>query len=225
MPRRAAVASRRRAQRRVVGLRQVGEARAEPLVVGPLERVVAEQVQVVLDPHQVARLVLGVDAARGVGEEEQPRPQERQHPRAEGHVGGAPPLVAVHAPLQRGHRERPLRRGEVPHHQPPGVALHPRDGELGDAGVGDGHRALEAGGEAAQARAEHHPRARGGVGAPPDAGHGVREAVVQGGAGHEALYRRSVSPVPLRGRGNACFPRVNRKAASPGRRLRARSRT
>ena len=58
--------ARERPQRRVVRRGHVGKARAEPIVVRPDERIVAEQVDVVGDQHQVAGRPVRIHSAAGV---------------------------------------------------------------------------------------------------------------------------------------------------------------
>ena len=64
---------------RIVGRRHVGEPRAEPVVVDAHQRVVAHEVDVVVDDHHVAGAVVRVHAADGLRDDEQLRAEPLHH--------------------------------------------------------------------------------------------------------------------------------------------------
>ena len=95
----------------VVGLDHVGEPGAEAVVVGADQRVDAQQVDVVLDDHQIALGVLRVQPAAGVGDDQQLAAQLLHHPDRERHLGGRVAFVEVEPAFHRDHRAaRPARR-------------------------------------------------------------------------------------------------------------------
>ena len=85
----------------VVGLAHVGEARAEAVVVDADQRVVAQQVDVVVDQHDVAALVVRVHAAAGVADDEQLRAQGLHHAHGQRDLLERIALVHVEAAFHR----------------------------------------------------------------------------------------------------------------------------
>ena len=147
------------AQLGVVDGAHVREARPQLVEVGPHQRVAAHVVDVVRDDHQLAGLVVDVDAAGGVGQHQAAHAQAAQHAGREGHLLERVALVVVHP---AGHDRHRHAVGEA-HHQLALVADRGRDGEVGDLAEGDVGGALQGLGEGPQPRAQHHadPRLQG----------------------------------------------------------------
>ena len=150
-------------QTELVGVAQVEEARAEPLVVRADQRV-AEQVDVVGDDHDLAGLVVHVDGAGRVGEDEDLDPETSQHAHGKDDLVEPIALVVVHTARHDGHRHR----AAVAEHELAAMPGRGRGGEVRHLGVGDAGGALEGRGERAQAGAQHHPDGRTEWSAPPD---------------------------------------------------------
>ena len=142
--------ARQRAQQLVVRLRHVREARPQRVVVRAHERVVAQQIDVVGDEHQVARVPQRVHAAAGVRDDEDARAESPQHAHGERDLLEGVALVAVEPALHRDHAPA----GEGPEQELAGVTLDGREGKPRDLLVGDARRDRELAGEAAQAGAE-----------------------------------------------------------------------
>ena len=122
------------AQRLVVRRAHVGKPVAERrIVIRPDQRIVAEQVDVVGNQHQVARRPLRMHAAARVRHDERRRAQRAQHAHRERHLLQRVALVAVKAAL---HRHHPLA-AERPAHEPARVRFHRREWETRDVGVRD----------------------------------------------------------------------------------------
>ena len=139
------------AERGVVDVGHIREARAELLDVRPNQRVRDEDGDVVRDEHEVAGVKAAVDAAGGVREEEYLRAQQLQQPRGQHHVVYLVALVVVDAALHAGH----VHASERAEDEPALVARYGRDGEAGDVRVA--HLALDVQllREAAEAAAQH----------------------------------------------------------------------
>ena len=135
---------------RRVGGRHVGKPGPEPVVVDPDERVVVHQVDVVVDHHQVARAELWVQAAAGVGDDQEVGSQPLHHPDGKRDLGERIALVGVHPPLHHDHRHAVEQAAD----ELAGVAVGGRAGEVGDRVVGDRHRVGERGRRGAEAAAE-----------------------------------------------------------------------
>jgi hypothetical protein len=117
MPSSSATA-RARARSSVRG-RHVREARAEAVVVRAHERVVAEQVDVVAQKHEVAGRPERIHPAAGIRYDERPGAERVHHPHREGHLLKVVALVAVEAALHRDHRAAAQPAQE----EPAGMAL------------------------------------------------------------------------------------------------------
>ena len=105
-----------RAQPRRVDVGHVGKAQAEAIVVRADQRVVAHQVDVIVDHHQRAARAVRADAAGGVGQDHarHAEPAERAH--REGHRLQVVAFVDVDAARQREHllARRPCRTTSLP---------------------------------------------------------------------------------------------------------------
>ena len=82
----------------------VGEPDAELRQVLAPQRGLHEDLDLVGDEHQVARLPVHVDAAGGVGDDKGVAAQQPQHPDGVGHLLVGVALVVVHPALHDGHR-------------------------------------------------------------------------------------------------------------------------
>ena len=93
-----------------------GKRVAESVEVRAAQRVVPGQVQMVADEHHVARLVFGVQAARGVGEDDDARAEREDRAQKEGRLALGVSLVRVgppredHRAASRARSRRPARR-------------------------------------------------------------------------------------------------------------------
>ena len=96
-----------------IHLGHVRKARTEPLVVRADERVVADQVDVIVDHHQRPAREPGVDPARGVGQDQRLHPQHAEHPDAERHRLQIVSFVCVRTAGKRGHAA-PVQRARRP---------------------------------------------------------------------------------------------------------------
>ena len=52
--------------KRIVGAGHVGKARPEPIIIRSNQRVVAEQIDVIGDQHEIAGLPVGIHSAAGI---------------------------------------------------------------------------------------------------------------------------------------------------------------
>ena len=102
------------------------------------------------DGDEVALLVVGVDAAGGVGDDESLAAEEAEDAGGEGDLGEGVALVGVDAALHDGDGNS----GDGAEDEVAGVALDGGAGEVGDLGVGDADGILDLGGEVAEAGAE-----------------------------------------------------------------------
>ena len=101
-PRGAATSLDERAQLGRVGVRHVGEPRAEALVVGAAQRVVAEHVDVIADQHQRARRSsVGLSPPAALVDDQDLGAERDQHARGERDGRRAVALVHVDAALHR----------------------------------------------------------------------------------------------------------------------------
>ena len=91
-------------ERRGVRCRHVGEPRAKPLIVDSDQRVVADQVDVILDHHQIARAVLRIHTAAGIGHDQQLGTESLEHPNRERDLLQRIALVRMLATLHDHHR-------------------------------------------------------------------------------------------------------------------------
>ena len=141
MPSRAATCLRQRPQAAVVHLRHVGKARTEHGIVGADERIVAEQVDMILDQGDRARLDLGAERAGGVGQDQRVAAERLQ--RARQYVDGSSrhALVQMDAALQTGD----LDAAEAAEHQPSGVALDAGARKARQVGIVDRRGVLDRG--------------------------------------------------------------------------------
>ena len=137
------------------------------------QRVLAGEVEVVADDHERPGTERRVEAARGIGQDHDARPEalEQQH-RLDDEPGRVA-LVEVeaalehdHRPCRRGSRAAAARRGREPS----------RRASPGKLGEGDGDRVLELVGEPAESRSEHDP----------ELGHEVRPGAHGRGEGSRA---------------------------------------
>jgi hypothetical protein len=125
----------------------IGQADAQAVVVGPHERVVSLQIDVVLDQHKRALLVFQVDAAGGVGEDDGADAHASEDADREGDFLCGIAFVEVGASLHRGHGDVSY----VANDHLAGVADGSRTGECGDLRVGNSRRVGEGVGEGSEA--------------------------------------------------------------------------
>ena len=180
-----------------VGVRHVGEADAEAVVIGADQRIRSLQIDVVADHDQRALRVAEIDASGGVGEDDGANAHACEDADGEGDFLRGISFIEMHAALHGGDG---YVAGVADDHAS-GVADGGRARERGDLGVGDAGGVGERVGEAAEAGAEDEGdlRAQGGAGEDELRG-GVGECEL---VGHEFESRyRSPSdrwrPWPLR---------------------------
>ena len=112
----------------VVRLDQVGKSGAEPIVVGPDQRVEPHQVDVVFDDDQVALVVERIQAAGGVGDDQEPAAELLHHADRKGDLPGRITLVEVKPPFHRDDRLTGQRAADQ-------LALVALDGRPGKNGI------------------------------------------------------------------------------------------
>ena len=139
------------AQGRVVGDGHVGKARTQRLFVGTGEGRYAHEVQVVGHEHQVAGRPRGLEATRGVGEQDRTHAEAAHDAHALHDAVDGVSLVEMHAALHAddGHA---CARAEAH------VARVTDDGGRGhvrEVGVGDLHESLQRVGECPEATSQH----------------------------------------------------------------------
>ena len=100
---------------------------------GADERVVAQQVDVIADQHQVARRPLRVHPAAGVRHDQRPRAERVQHAHRKGDLLELVAFVAMEPALHRHHRAP----AEPAEQQLPGMGLHRGQREARDVAVRD----------------------------------------------------------------------------------------
>ena len=76
-------------------LRRISKAR----LIGANQRIEAQVVDVIGQQHQVANLIMGMDTARSIGQNDRLQPQQPQHPHGKGHLLRRVSLVVMHPPL------------------------------------------------------------------------------------------------------------------------------
>ncbi len=134
----------------VVRLDQVGKSGAEPIVVGPDQRIQPHQVDVVFDDDQVALIVERIQSSRGVGDDQELAAKLLHHPDRKGHLPGRITLVEVKPPFHRDDR----LTGELATNQLPFVALDGRPRKKRDFRVGDRRLGLDLASQRTQARTQ-----------------------------------------------------------------------
>ena len=120
----------------------------------PIKRVVAHQVDVVVDHHDVAQRVERIDAAAGVGNHQQLGPQGPHHADGKGDLPLRVALVGVKSALH-GHHRHALQQAAD---ELARVADRRGPREVRDGGVVERRLGLDLAGHAAQAGAQHDPR-------------------------------------------------------------------
>jgi len=93
--------ARQFAQSGAVRLRHVGKARPDRLVVGADERILARQVEVILDQHQIARLKRRVDAAGGVRHHQRMHAERLHDAHGKRHRLGGISFIQVESPVHQ----------------------------------------------------------------------------------------------------------------------------
>jgi hypothetical protein len=137
----------------IVGPRHVGETGPEFVEVGTAQRVQAghaDQVEVVGDEHDVSRTKGRVQAAGGVGDDQDLDAQHLHHAHREGNLGHRIALVVMSAPLHHRHT-LPFQPA---HDEPAHVPFHGRGREMGDLAIGNGDALLDGIGQRVQAGAQ-----------------------------------------------------------------------
>ena len=86
----------------------------------------------ILNQHHITNVKALVDPARGVGHDERLDPQQFHHAHWQGHLCQTVAFVKVKAPLHRADRDTL----DLANHQPPGMALHGADREIGNFRIG-----------------------------------------------------------------------------------------
>lgn len=119
---------------------------------GPMRGGGDEVGDVVGDEHEFTRAVVGVEPARGVGEEERLHPHEPHQAGGEHHVGDVVALIVVDASLHDDDGD-PFHIAED---EPAPVALGGGDGKALDVAVVEGGGDVDAVGVVAEPRAEGH---------------------------------------------------------------------
>ena len=89
-------------QIRRVAVAHVREPGTEAIVVGPDQRVAPHEIDVIVDDHQRALCERGVDAARGVGQNETLHAESSHHARGEHDGCEIVAFVEMHATRERG---------------------------------------------------------------------------------------------------------------------------
>ena len=156
-----------RQQFAVVSLRHIGKTRTGGEV-GAVQRVLGEEVDMVADEHDVADAEVGVHAAGGVADTEHADAQFVHHALRIGHLLHGVALVVVEATLHGQH----LLVSQASEEQTPLMALHGRDGEVGNGSIGNGVNNFYLFGQTAQtcAQDDGHLGAQSGVRFQPFSG-------------------------------------------------------
>ena len=128
-----------RNQLAVIRFGHVGEAGPEAVIVSTPQRVVAHQVDVIFNDHDVGELELVVHAARGIGQQQNLDPQCLHHADREGHLLHGVTFIEMEASLHR-HDVEPL---QAPADQLPGVRFDSRFGKVRDLAIGDHRRLID----------------------------------------------------------------------------------
>ena len=81
----------------------VREPGAKFLQVGAAEGRVQDELDVILNDHQLPSVPVHIHTASGVGDEQGVRSQQTEHPHGEGHFLKRVPLIVVEPPLHHGH--------------------------------------------------------------------------------------------------------------------------
>ena len=114
---------------------------------------------------------LGIDAARGVRDDERADPEPTEHAHAERHAIRADALVEMRTPAH----DRERHASERAEHQRARMPDRRRDRPAGNLGIRDLDRLGELVGQSAQPAAEDHPDARRELRPLPDSADGVVE--------------------------------------------------
>ena len=114
-------------------MRQVRKPNAKSLVVRTDQRTAAEQVDVVVDHHQVARGKGDIHAPCRIGKYDRLHAQHAEHPRPKCHRLEVVPFVEMGTARQR-HDSPPI---DLTDHQPPFMADHSRDRPVRDVSIGN----------------------------------------------------------------------------------------
>ena len=132
-------------------MRHVGKANAETVVIRANQRVRSLQIDVVAYEHQRALLVIQIDSARGVGEDDGADSHAAEHAHGERDFLCRISFIQMHAALHCGDRNC---AGLADDHLS-GVADRGRAGERGDFGVRDSRRVAERIGKSAETGTQH----------------------------------------------------------------------
>jgi hypothetical protein len=145
-----------------VRLAHIGEPRPETVVIDADQGIGAQQIDVVLDQHDVAGPVIGVHAAAGIAHDEQLRPQGPHHPHRQRDDLERIALVHMEAALH-GDDRKPR---ELAAHETAAVARGRAPREVRDLLVLEGGLLLDVLDEAPQAGAQDDARVRHSLPAP-----------------------------------------------------------
>ena len=140
------------AQTGIVGRGHIGKAGSHLVVVGPHQRIVPEQVDVIGDQDQVAGPPERIHPAAGVGDDERRRSQGAQYPHREGDLLHGVAFVPVEAALHRHH----LPATQLSEQQPSRVSLDRGKRETGNSFVPDFALYLDLARQAAETGPENH---------------------------------------------------------------------
>ncbi len=137
-------------------MRHVGKAHAEAVVIRPGQRIRSLQVDVVADEHQCALLVVEINPARRIGQDDGANSHAPEHARRKSNFLRGISFIKMYASLHHGHGDgaRPAD------HHLPGVADRGGSRERGDVGVRSANRVGERIGKPTQPGAENKPNAR-----------------------------------------------------------------
>ena len=116
---------------------------------GPSERILSGEIDVVGDEDELAGGQVGADAPGGVGDDQRPYAEAGEHPDGVDDVAWRIALIGVDASLHDGER----RAGEGAEDEPAGVAFDGGTREVRDLGVGDRDGVGEPVGKASKAGA------------------------------------------------------------------------
>ena len=121
-------------QSRGVVVGAVREPGAKFLQVGAAERGVQDELDVVLDDHQLPSVPVYIHTAGGIGDEQGVSPQQTEYPHGEGHFLKGVPLIVVEPPLHHGH----VLSFQLPEDQPACMTGRCRCHKVGDVAIGHG---------------------------------------------------------------------------------------
>ena len=130
----------------------IGIARAKGVVVRADQRIIAHEIDVVLDHHEIALAILRVHAAGCSGDHQRLHSQRTQHPQRQGDLLHRVPFVIVEPAGERGHG----LAGQLADDEFPGVGVDGRLREVGNFSVGDDDFLANLRGQFAQPGAENN---------------------------------------------------------------------